>query len=116
MRTAATDWGSYHRPMTLSSPLADLLATAREFVVREVVPLEPLFLTGSHDELEPEVARVRTLAKGMGMWAPALPKEVGGAGMSLVEFAHLSEELGRTPLGHYACNAQAPDVGNIELL
>ena len=36
--------------------------------------------------------------------------------MSLVEFAHLSEELGRTPLGHFACNAQAPDVGNMELL
>jgi len=98
------------------SSLADLLSIAREFVDREVIPLEPLFLTGSHEELEPRVAKVRALAKTMGMWAPALPKEVGGAGMSLVEFAHLSEELGRTPLGHFVCNAQAPDVGNMELL
>jgi alkylation response protein AidB-like acyl-CoA dehydrogenase len=102
--------------MTPSSSLPELLAAAREFVGREVIPLEPSFLTGSHDELEPEVARVRGLAKGMGMWAPALPAEVGGAGMSLTEFAHLSEVLGRTPLGHYVCNAQAPDVGNMELL
>ena len=65
--------------MTLSPALADLLATARDFVAREVVPLEPLFLTGSHDELGPELARVRALAKKMGMWAPALPKEVGGS-------------------------------------
>jgi alkylation response protein AidB-like acyl-CoA dehydrogenase len=102
--------------MTISPALADFLATAREFVEKEVVSLEPLFLTGAHDELEPRVAEVRAKAKAMGMWAPALPAEVGGAGMSLVEFAHLSEELGRTPLGHYVCNAQAPDVGNMELL
>jgi alkylation response protein AidB-like acyl-CoA dehydrogenase len=102
--------------MTISPDLADLLATAREFVEKEVVPLEPHFLTGAHEELEPRVAEVRAKAKAMGMWAPALPEEVGGAGMSLVEFAHLSEELGRTPLGHYVCNAQAPDVGNMELL
>jgi alkylation response protein AidB-like acyl-CoA dehydrogenase len=102
--------------MTNSFSLSDVLATAREFVDREVIPLEPLFLTGSHEELVPRVAKVRTLAKKMGMWAPALPREVGGAGMSLVEFAHLSEELGRTPLGHFVCNAQAPDVGNMELL
>ena len=28
----------------------------------------------------------------------------------------MSEELGRSPLGHYAFNVQAPDVGNMELL
>ena len=34
----------------------------------------------------------------------------------LEEFAVLSEELGRSPLGHYCVNAQAPDIGNMELL
>jgi alkylation response protein AidB-like acyl-CoA dehydrogenase len=28
----------------------------------------------------------------------------------------VSEVLGRTPFGHYVCNCQAPDVGNMELL
>jgi alkylation response protein AidB-like acyl-CoA dehydrogenase len=28
----------------------------------------------------------------------------------------VSEELGRSPVGHYALNCQAPDVGNMELL
>jgi acyl-CoA dehydrogenase len=34
----------------------------------------------------------------------------------LLEFAFLGEELGRTPLGHYCFNCQAPDVGNMEIL
>jgi len=37
-------------------------------------------------------------------------------GLGLLEFARLSEELGRTPLGHYVFNTQAPDIGNMEVL
>src|SRR5262249_34332987 len=32
------------------------------------------------------------------------------------EFAHISEALGHSPLGHYIFNCQAPDVGNMEIL
>ena len=39
-----------------------------------------------------------------------------GMGLSLGGFARLSEELGRSPLGHYAFNTQAPDIGNMEVL
>jgi alkylation response protein AidB-like acyl-CoA dehydrogenase len=34
----------------------------------------------------------------------------------LSEFALVSEELGRTPIGHYLFNCQAPDIGNTEIL
>jgi acyl-CoA dehydrogenase len=37
-------------------------------------------------------------------------------GLSQSAFARLSEELGRSPLGHYAFNTQAPDIGNMEVL
>jgi len=37
-------------------------------------------------------------------------------GLSLSEFALVSEELGRTPIGHYLFNCQAPDIGNMEIL
>jgi alkylation response protein AidB-like acyl-CoA dehydrogenase len=50
------------------------------------------------------------------MWAPHLPNEYGGLGLTLSEFARVSEELGRTPLGHYLFNCQAPDIGNTEIL
>jgi alkylation response protein AidB-like acyl-CoA dehydrogenase len=36
--------------------------------------------------------------------------------LPLPEFAHVAEELGRTPLGHYLFNCQAPDAGNMEVL
>jgi hypothetical protein len=35
---------------------------------------------------------------------------------ALGEFAHPSEELGRSPVGHYLFDGQAPDVGNVEIV
>jgi alkylation response protein AidB-like acyl-CoA dehydrogenase len=37
-------------------------------------------------------------------------------GLSLVEHGLLSAELGRSTLGHYCFNCQAPDAGNMEIL
>src|SRR6185436_2593084 len=58
----------------------------------------------------------RNQVKALGLWSPHLPREYGGLGFSLPEFARISEALGRTPLGHYLFNCQAPDVGNMEIL
>ncbi|MGB5620980.1 MAG: acyl-CoA dehydrogenase family protein, partial [Gammaproteobacteria bacterium] len=51
-----------------------------------------------------------------GWWAPNLPRAAGGRGADLVELGLWSEELGRSPLGHYVFGCQAPDAGNAELL
>jgi len=67
-------------------------------------------------ELLPQLNSMRARIKALGLWAPHLPVEYGGPGLTLSEFALISEELGRTPLGHYLCNCQAPDIGNMELL
>ncbi len=64
----------------------------------------------------PELERRRARARETGLWTAHVPEAYGGAGLSLTEFAHMSEELGRSPLGHYVFNCQAPDVGNMELL
>src|SRR2546423_1006103 len=61
-------------------------------------------------------ATMRARVKALGLWTPQLPKEYGGLGLTLTEFARVSEELGRTPLGHYLFNCQAPDAGNMEVL
>ena len=89
---------------------------AREFVKREVFPLEPKFRDQGFDAVLPALTIARAKARETGLFAAPLPKEWGGAGMPLTEFAHLSEELGRSPLGHYVFNTQAPDIGNMELL
>ena len=93
-----------------------ILAMARDFVSKEILPLEPALRHKSFKELVPQLHEKRKKVKQMGLWAPHIPQELGGAGLSLMEFAFLSEELGRSPLGHYVFNCQAPDVGNMEIL
>jgi alkylation response protein AidB-like acyl-CoA dehydrogenase len=94
----------------------DVLARVRHLVLAELVPLEPLLLAERFDELEPALERVRERVRAEGLWAPWLPADAGGMGLALGDFARVSEELGRSPLGHYAFHCQAPDVGNLELL
>ena len=64
----------------------------------------------------PQLHELRNEVKRIGAWAPHLPVAHGGLGLSLVEFARVSEVLGRSPIGHWLCNCQAPDIGNMELL
>jgi alkylation response protein AidB-like acyl-CoA dehydrogenase len=63
----------------------------------------------------PGLNNIRQKVKQRGWWLPPLPQPLG-MGLSLSAFARLSEELGRSPLGHYAFNTQAPDIGNMEVL
>ena len=77
---------------------------------------KPDFLRRPFRELTPALKRKREKVKALGLWAPHLPKEHGGLGLTLSEFALVSEELGRTPIGHYLFNCQAPDIGNMEIL
>ncbi len=88
----------------------------RDFVRHEVQPLEAKLAGARFRDLLPILANVRQGARDAGVWAPFLPRDLGGMGLSLYDYAFVSEELGRTPLGHYALNCQAPDVGNMELL
>lgn len=87
-----------------------------EFMDREIIPLEPEFHRAPFREMLPVLAEKREMVKRMELWAPNHPKDYGGMGLDLVEFGMVSEALGRSPLGHYVFNCQAPDAGNIEIL
>ena len=87
-----------------------------EFVDKELIPLEPEFLTKSARNLMPVFEEKRRMVRQMELWAPNHPKEYGGMGLNLMEHALVSESLGRSPLGHYIFGCQAPDAGNIEIL
>src|SRR5436190_11457912 len=93
-----------------------IVARVREYIEQQIIPLEKEFLTRPFPELLPALRERRAQVKGMGLWAPQLPTRWGGLGLRLPEFARVSEELGRTPLGHYVFNCQAPDAGNMEIL
>ena len=93
-----------------------MIQVVHDFIRQEVYPLEPNFLTASFREMLPVLQAKRDKVKAMGLFAPHVPVEYGGQGLSLLEFAHIGEELGHSPLGHYLFNCQAPDVGNMEIL
>jgi acyl-CoA dehydrogenase len=104
--------------MDFSIPEAmhDVLTRVRELLERELFPLEPVLVSQPFSALLPALSEIRRKVKQMGLWAPQIPGRFGGMGLSSIECALIAEELGRSPLGHYAVNSQAPDAGNMEIL
>jgi alkylation response protein AidB-like acyl-CoA dehydrogenase len=101
---------------SIPEPLQSLRAHFRELIEREVEPLEARLVARPFSELLPALSEVRAKARARGLWAPQVPRSDGGMGLNGVELALVGEVLGRSPLGHYAVNAQAPDAGNMEVL
>jgi alkylation response protein AidB-like acyl-CoA dehydrogenase len=89
---------------------------ARALLDADVLPLERAFLDRGFAAVEKDLSELRLKVREAGLSAPHMPRELGGGGLPLAEFAHVGEVLGRSPLGHYAFNCQAPDAGNMELL
>ncbi len=92
------------------------LQLMQQFLDREVLPLERSFLAQGYPAVEAALEACRRKVKQMGLSAPVQPREYGGMGLPLTDFALVSEVLGQSPLGHYVFGCQAPDAGNIELL
>jgi len=87
-----------------------------EFVRARLLPRETAMLAAGFGASEPELEELRRQVRAQGWWAPAVPAELGGLGLSLLEYALVGEVLGRSIFGHYVFGAQAPDAGNVELL
>lgn len=100
----------------ISDKLQKTLQSIREFVQTDVLPLEPDYLNRPFRQVLSRLRELRSKAKALGLWAPHLPESHGGPGFTLPEFGRISEELGRTPTGHFIFNCQAPDIGNTEIL
>ena len=100
----------------ISDRMKAILEMINEFVDKELIPMENEFRSKEFRELLPELKKKRDMVKKMELWGPNLPKEYGGMGLDLMDHALVSEALGRSPLGHYVFNCQAPDAGNIEIL
>lgn len=108
----------------------ELLARMRAFVADDVIPSEPrhaaelatLRETGDPHAEPPVLAELKGRARSLGLWNLFLPQDVpphlgGGGGVSVLDYAHLAEETGRSPLlAPEATNGAAPDTGNMELL
>ncbi|MFL5318105.1 MAG: acyl-CoA dehydrogenase family protein, partial [Myxococcaceae bacterium] len=105
-----------HMDFSIPPKVVSLLPELRAFVDGELLPLELEFSRGGLKAIEPSIQALRKKVKERGWWAPHFHKEWGGMGLSLMEFAHVSEALGRSPFAHHVFQCNAPDVGNMEIL
>ncbi|WP_291777925.1 acyl-CoA dehydrogenase family protein, partial [Cecembia sp.] len=96
--------------------MENLLEQYEDFLKQHVYPLEMEAIYGSFKATLPKLQELRQKAKDKGLFAPHLSLSEGGLGLSLQEFGRISETLGRSPLGHFIFNCQAPDIGNMELM
>jgi len=101
---------------TIPEKVRDLIALVRRFVDEEVLAVERTVLERGFDAAQSEIERLRSRVREMGMLAPHMPREWGGGGLAFLDLAPVSEVLGRSVIGHYVFNLQAPDAGNMELL
>lgn len=99
----------------VSDDLQQLLDKASAFVETSIYPIEQEAIE-DFAAAEPKLNALRNEVKAMGMWAPQMPREMGGMGLSFLDHARLVEVLARSPLGLYVFGCPAPDAGNMEIL
>ncbi|KAK9918804.1 hypothetical protein WJX75_007054 [Coccomyxa subellipsoidea] len=119
--------------------VAKLRERVRAFMRKHVYPAEPkleeLAASDKRWTVHPLMEEMKAKAKAEGLWnlwispdlatniRPALPEGQDapdtlllGAGLSNLEYAFLSEEMGRVVFASEAFNCSAPDTGNMEVL
>ncbi len=101
---------------SLPADLERLRDQVRDFIAREVMPLEGDPREGPHGP-EPSLREeLVSRARRAGLLSPHASHELGGLGLSHVGRAVIFEEAGYSMLGPVALNVFAPDEGNMHLL
>lgn len=88
----------------------------RQFVDEQVIPLETDLLRTGADLSMDQLQDLRAATKAAGLWAPTMPSEWGGMGLTIQEIVPVFEAAGRSLLGPLAMGCAAPDEGNLHLL
>jgi len=85
----------------LTERLRDLRVRMKEFIDGEVIPQEAVIAEGG-DAADKALRRLMEEAKSRRLWALGHPVEVGGGGLSFMEFVYLNEIIGRSEFGTMA--------------
>ena len=104
----------------------EYLARIKSFMEDHVYPIESAYRefhreNNSHSQWQkwkefPDFEVLKRRAKKEGLWNLFLPDSQWGAGLSVLEYAPLAEEMGRVYNAAELFNCNAPDTGNMEVL
>lgn len=96
-----------------SERLQGLRAAVRRFVDEVAIPLERPALAHDVAALDEVVGSLRGQARAAGIYAPQLPPQWGGLGLSWRDRCAVLEEAGRSFLAPLAMNCAPPDQPNM---
>ena len=104
-----------------SPKVEDLRAKVDRFMDDHVYPNERTFedqLASGPDrwQIPPVLEELKEKAKAAGLWNLFLPESEYGYGLTNLEYAPLSEIMGRVHWASEVFNCSAPDTGNMEVL
>jgi acyl-CoA dehydrogenase len=103
---------------TFSPDVEDARSRVKSFLDEHLKPREDdgLFEPDGRKKLIETIIELRGKAKEEGLWLPHMPREWGGMGLGPTAMAAVSAECGRTRLGSFILNCQAPDEGNMHTM
>ncbi len=84
--------------MSSSTPehVRPLRARVLRFVEEHVYPVEQVLDDGYSEAARATMARLMRAAKDAGLWALGHPKEIGGGGLSFLDYVYVNEVVGRS--------------------
>jgi acyl-CoA dehydrogenase len=105
----------------LTDRCRDLRERLEAFMAERVLPAEALYARQVDDAGDPHaqpavMEELKDEARERGLWNLFLPDPEWGAGLTNAEYAPLAEVMGRSHITPEACNCNAPDTGNMEVL
>lgn len=104
----------------------DYQKRVRAFIAQHIAPIEADYwnavLAQRHGgdwtqwTIPPVVEELKAKARAEGLWNLFLPDPELGAGLSVLEYAPVCEEMGKSLMAPEIFNCNAPDTGNMEVL
>jgi acyl-CoA dehydrogenase len=105
----------------LTERCVELRDRLEAFMAERVIPAEEVYARQLAEAGDPHaqpavMEELKDEARGRGLWNLFLPDQEWGAGLTNGEYAPLCEVMGRSHIAPEACNCNAPDTGNMEVL